>query len=55
MSFHIKKNNSRFGTLYYVGNLQFHQNRDKRFIYETEEEANHDSNQIRGTVVEETE
>ena len=53
MPFHIEKKHPQFGTLYYTGNLQWNKNKDKRFLYETEEGACCDCNNLRGTIVEE--
>lgn len=55
MPFHIEKKHPSLDIIYYAGNYQWHKNRDNRLVYETEESACVECNQVRGTIVEETE
>tara|TARA_B100000900_G_C20381083_1_gene634593 strand:+ start:623 stop:784 length:162 start_codon:yes stop_codon:yes gene_type:complete len=53
MPFHIEKSHP-VGKIYYVGNLQWHRNKDNRMIFESEDQARLENNKIHGTITEET-
>ena len=55
MPFHIEKKHPSLGTIYYSGNYQWHQKKENRMIYETEECACCECGHVLGTIVEETE